>query len=1436
LPSFVEDRNGNRLTVTDSGNGAFSYSDTAGRTAVSSSGFGAAGNTVAVSGLANPYTLTWASTSFSFSPPNTAVVYQDGYCSADRVPGASGDVPVVTALALPNGEEYSFSYDPTYGMVNQINYPTGGYVKYAWGVNPQADFVSISDTYNNPNTCQYTYDSFAVLYRYVSFDGSTIALQQAFSYSTTWNGGNWTSKTTTVTTTDQTRSPNVVTTQTYTYTPISVPIYPYESYYVAPQAPVESSIVYQDSGGNILRTVNKTWYDQYEMACESVTQGGQVSRIDYAYGAGAQVTDKKEWDWGQAPACSSTSSGTPRRETVTAYQTFGDTLTYAYGPSIFDRPSTVTVYGNGSEAAQTQYVYDSPAVTSAGITVGRDTAYNGNTTVARGNLTQKTEVLLNGCSGCASPVTGYTNDDTGQRLTMKDPRGNTTSYSYADSYASGSPPGLTNAYLTKITYPNTGVAHVESFKYNYADGHLASSTDQNSQTTGYSYNDSLDRLTSISYPDGGLTSYAYSDAPSSSYWGCTSRSANVVEVTASKSINSGLTLVTKSLLDGLGHPVQTQLVSDPSGTDCTDTADDGLGRVYTVSNPYRSTSDSTYGIRTYTYDAVGRTTNVQYADNNNTSTSYAANCATVTDPAGKERQTCSDGLGRLTQVTEDPGGLGYASSYSYDALDNLTGVTQFSQTRSFLYDSLSRLASATNPESGTVSYTGYDGNGNLLTRVDARSITTTYSYDALNRLTQKSYSDGTPTAYYYYDQTGTGLWGNPTLNNPLGRLTSTATNTNPGGTLLAATVYSYDPMGRVQDLWQCTPYNCSSSAIWDLHYTYDLAGDVASWTHPAVFTVTNTLNSAQQITQMAQSNYNNSYPQYPAQSITYTAFGAVSTLVNGCAGNGCTQVQETYNYNNRLQPVRIQLGTSSSNAANYCLVYNYYAGVANPTSCSIPAAATSGNNGTVMGYLYQDTTNPSLGHTAAYTYDSLNRLTSAVASGSSTYNLTFSTGPYGNTTCSTNAQTNGPCTNLTYDVTTNHITVSGYAYDAAGNVTADGTGTGSHTYQWDAEGRLASVDTGTTEQETYNALGQLAQFNTPTYVSNQPYDPGGAFLGQYNSTGGFWWEEDIRFQGRILAYNLGGVHTVFLHKDALGSSHMAMGPAGNWLQDQLFYPWGQSWQSLGTWQEQGFAAFDYLHPSDNLYPTQFRNYAPLQGRWLSPDPDNAGADASDPQTWNAYAYVRNNPTTLIDPTGEVYQVCQSDAGGNQSGCASISDVQFGQFQQQNQNLLTFTGGNAGNVLYQGNEIGTFQQTRVDANVSGLAAVELGVGMAAPGVNLAASGLRAFGYVVAPPLMAAAECLAGAPSCTKSNIAMALLPGGEEIPEVVTPTAGQVSQAEQVLLQQGRGSVEKAIRTFERLIAEHEEKIRNATGHSSSMERELQNFKQLLQAYKQVLGR
>ena len=206
---------------------------------------------------------------------------------------------------------------------------------------------------------------------------------------------------------------------------------------------------------------------------------------------------------------------------------------------------------------------------------------------------------------------------------------------------------------------------------------------------------------------------------------------------------------------------------------------------------------------------------------------------TVTDQALKNRRSVTDALGRLARVDEPDvqGNLTLATDYTYDVLNNLRIVQQGGQTRNFVYDALSRLTSASNPESGIVSY-DYDNNGNLKTKIDARNVMTTYVYDELNRVKTRSYAGETsgyqtPAVNYTYDGAGS----IPAIANSLGRLTKVTNG-------ISSTEYTaFDALGRVKASRQTTSIN-GINHPYDFSYTYDLAGNLKTETYPSGIVVT----------------------------------------------------------------------------------------------------------------------------------------------------------------------------------------------------------------------------------------------------------------------------------------------------------------------------------------------------------------------------------------------------------------------------------------------------------------------------------------------------------------------------------------------------------------------------------------------------------------------
>jgi RHS repeat-associated protein len=66
-----------------------------------------------------------------------------------------------------------------------------------------------------------------------------------------------------------------------------------------------------------------------------------------------------------------------------------------------------------------------------------------------------------------------------------------------------------------------------------------------------------------------------------------------------------------------------------------------------------------------------------------------------------------------------------------------------------------------------------------------------------------------------------------------------------------------------------------------------------------------------------------------------------------------------------------------------------------------------------------------------------------------------------------------------------------------------------------------------------------------------------------------------------------------------------------------------------------------------------RYYSSRLGRFTSPD--SIVPQPGNPQAWNRYAYVRNNPVKLVDPTGHADE-CGFTSGGGGCGCPNCGEV------------------------------------------------------------------------------------------------------------------------------------------------------------------------------------
>jgi len=142
----------------------------------------------------------------------------------------------------------------------------------------------------------------------------------------------------------------------------------------------------------------------------------------------------------------------------------------------------------------------------------------------------------------------------------------------------------------------------------------------------------------------------------------------------------------------------------------------------------------------YSYDALGRLTQITYADASTINYTYDAGnrLRQITDSLSGTITRDYDGLNRLTQVTCPQGQV----NYTYDAAGRRTSMTVLGQpTVNYTYDDANHVTAITQG-AASVSF-GYDAAGRRTSLTLPDGVLLEYSYDDASELTGINYKLGT---------------------------------------------------------------------------------------------------------------------------------------------------------------------------------------------------------------------------------------------------------------------------------------------------------------------------------------------------------------------------------------------------------------------------------------------------------------------------------------------------------------------------------------------------------------------------------------------------------------------------------------------------------------------------------------------------------------------
>ncbi|KQZ59136.1 hypothetical protein ASD53_06035 [Lysobacter sp. Root559] len=609
------------------------------------------------------------------------------------------------------------------------------------------------------------------------------------------------------------------------------------------------------------------------------------------------------------------------------------------------------------------------------------------------------------------------------------------------------------------------------------------------------------------------------------------------------------------------------------------------------------------------FNTLGEQTEHKDAGNHVTGTTFDAdgNPNLVTDPLSRVVDHDYDPLNRISRTVQDPGGIAAQTVYQYDALDQVTQVTDPKGLNTgYTYNGFGDVTELTSPDTGLTQY-GYDSAGNLDSRLDANDAQAhTYEYDALNRLKSISMlaTSGGNDIVYQYDTMNTGCGGEPSF--ALGRLTGT------NRTFGAAQRYCYDRFGQVETKMQIV-----GGRFFMVNYAYTAAGDLKSINYPDGAVVDYVRNAVGRITEVGVTPNGGSRVVLLNQA-GYAPFGPA---VGWTYGNG-RALSRSHDLDYRAQTIQ-------DNASGGLSLYYGYdaAGQLTQLKDGLQSATLSG-----------------------YDYDNLGRLT-ILRDGSGIPIETYTYDATGNRTSLLHG---GITTAFTYPSTSHRLSSAGgvaRTYDGVGNTTSIG-GAGNQLH-YGEDDRLRAVQQGSTivRSYTYNALGERVASSIPGTTGNPDgsggtpavntytvYDESGRWLGDYDHNGAVLqqaiWLDDLPVG--VLAGAGANQKLHYIEPDHLGTPRAVI----DRTRDVAIWTWSLQGEAFGKDppnQDPDLDSTNFV--LDMRFPGQrydaatglnynyFRDYDAGSGRYVQSDPIGLSGGP------NTYGYVFGTPLALYDPTG-----------------------------------------------------------------------------------------------------------------------------------------------------------------------------------------------------------